>query len=332
MVADITQTQGTQVYMRVHDSDGQWRSSADELIDSFSIDVEQIPIGEETKPQVYSGTFGFAFSELSFRVECYTTHYYPYCDPGCVKTNNCTCMPGYAGPTCSYPVRNCKLANCPNNSRCERVRGQSLYTCTCLDGFVQIGDKCAEGSCNRDLCSGHGECEDYILGKVRCVCKLGYNGTQCETDIDDCEGVNCSGHRECLDKVNAYECSCDNRYFGTDCELSVCTSITCSRHGRCELADETGFKCYCDEGYTGSLCEREAGVCNCSDTQLCEQESGRCVCRPQYTGEQCQTPIGCLDVDCNGSGTCVLREDGSLGCDCYTGYTGDFCKHHALTS
>lgn len=191
----------------------------------------------------------------------------------------------------------------------------------CDPGFTgPICDITVE-DCLTANCTEHGIC----TANSTCECLRGFTGQYCETNINDCLNITCSGNRECVDGVGLYTCECLPGYHGQDCELQDdCTNITCSGHGRCELDNETGFKCLCEEGYTGSLCEREADVCNCSDTQLCVQD-GRCVCRPQYMGEQCQTLIGCLDVDCNGSGTCVVREDGSHGCDCHTGYTGDFC-------
>ena len=64
----ILLTQGLQVYTQVFDDDSG--TSENEFVDTFSIDVEQIPVGEETRPQVFTGTFGFAFIEMSFKVEC----------------------------------------------------------------------------------------------------------------------------------------------------------------------------------------------------------------------------------------------------------------------
>lgn len=55
------------------------------------------------------------------------------------------------------------------------------------------------------------------VGGYTCQCVLGYTGTQCQTDIDNCAGVNCSAsgaHRVCKDGLNSYTCACKDGYTG----------------------------------------------------------------------------------------------------------------------
>ncbi len=118
-------------YSAVHDAD---ILSTDEFIDRFEIDVERIPIGIESAPMQYNGSFGFAFVTLSFKVECFISHYFPDCLPdGCENRDNCVCFPGYTGQECKINIDKCQEAPCPENSVC--VDGVNSFTCRCLEGF-----------------------------------------------------------------------------------------------------------------------------------------------------------------------------------------------------
>jgi len=46
----------------------------------------------------------------------------------------------------------------------------------------------------------------------------GYEGDDCETDIDDCASVQCQNGGECIDDVNSYTCECARSFEGTSCE------------------------------------------------------------------------------------------------------------------
>ena len=39
-------------------------------------------------------------------------------------------------------------------------------------------------------------------------------------DIDDCRGQTCSGNGKCKDRVNGFECICDDGFKGKECETS----------------------------------------------------------------------------------------------------------------
>ena len=174
-----THIQKVQLFVEASDAD---YSSKDELIDRFSIDIDQIPIGEETAPMTYNGTFGFMSLVLSFTANCFISHYYPFCEPnGCQNYGNCSCIPGYGGPYCDIEINECEDADCTEGSVC--VDGIGSYTCKEVDSLDQeplqanVSTHCAEVNC-----SGNGRCM-ADSSSFMCVCEIGYTGELCETII-----------------------------------------------------------------------------------------------------------------------------------------------------
>lgn len=82
----------------------------------------------------------------------------------------------------------------------------------------------------------------YILTKIYsilrciCVCKLGFTGSRCETNIDDCAGVVCENGGTCVDQVGSYKCQCPLGYDGTQCQFKVvnCDVNPC-KNGNCVM-------------------------------------------------------------------------------------------------
>lgn len=44
----------------------------------------------------------------------------------------------------------------------------------------------------------------------------GFNGTNCEHNIDDCPGHQCANRGTCIDGVNTYNCQCPPEWTGTE--------------------------------------------------------------------------------------------------------------------
>lgn len=52
-----------------------------------------------------------------------------------------------------------------------------------------------------------GQCVDEV-SRYRCECEVGFNGTLCEHNIDDCVLHTCNNYSLCQDGINNYTCVC----------------------------------------------------------------------------------------------------------------------------
>jgi hypothetical protein len=72
------------------------------------------------------------------------------------------------------------------------------------------------GACDHGVCSFEGVCE----------CDEGFEGIDCEVDIDDCIDVDC-GHGTCVDGTAASTCACEEGWEGAGCDalqMPLCLS------------------------------------------------------------------------------------------------------------
>ena len=100
--------------------------------------------------------------------------------------------------------------------------------------------------------------QDVVNG-YECTCVVGFTGTNCETNINDCEGDPCV-NGDCVvsqyiqmhahgcillwcysilqDGIAMYICTCPAGWTGRNCEINIddCTSNPCQNGGTCTVS------------------------------------------------------------------------------------------------
>lgn len=65
-------------------------------------------------------------------------------------------------------------------------------------------------------CQNGGLCVDGV-NQYTCKCMIGFQGVNCEIDINECQSNPCSSNAICTTpQVNMYQCTCQNGYSGKD--------------------------------------------------------------------------------------------------------------------
>ena len=220
----------------------------------------------------------------------------------------CECIGGYFGDNCEYvvePIDLCSSGPCVSGN-C--TYGHNSYTCSCPAGRsgLQCEDESPPSSaCGSNPCQHGSECmgssSDYS-----CLCSPGFTGTNCETNIDECESNPCSSGI-CRDGLNGYLCECPtSQITGYNCEV------------------------VCPNGLMGNFCDVASLQCQnqCQNGGTCveNQDSFFCICPPMHTGTLCEQESTCDTVECFNGGTCSVLEDSSYGCICNDGFDGTNCQ------
>ncbi|XP_074054250.1 stabilin-1 isoform X2 [Macrotis lagotis] len=221
-----------------------------------------------------------------------------------------------------------------------------FYTCVkkieipdCCPGyFGTLCEPCPGGPGGN--CSGHGQCQDGLLGNGECRCHEGFHGTACEgCELGryglDCTGVCNCDHGICQDGLLGNgSCSCNVGWKGTYCDQEI-TASSCPE--KCDpFANCINGSCVCSAGYFGN------GT-RCSEIDPCAQNHGgcslhanctkvapgqrTCSCKDGYAGdgELCLEVNNCVikNGGCHAKAECVPTGPSQVACNCGPGYTGD---------
>ncbi|WAR06378.1 FBN1-like protein [Mya arenaria] len=293
--------------------------------------------------------------------ECNTT---TPCDSNSVCTNTpggyyCTCNAGFRLSTSNKtvclvtPPDACNATDCSGAVGCT-TNADSNARCFCNAGYSLIAEnntctdtnECDNGPCSQ-TCSNSEECPYPTFGEncestcrcgrganrcdsVRgCVCNSGWQGVNCDADIDECDTPNvCNdANKECANTIGSYTCSCRNVNECESDQLNTCEQTCTNSPG--------SFVCSCNTGYNvdpgnALRCvdydECDAGVSGCQ--QKCLNSVGRfsCECYFGYRlNEDRKTCYQVQDVcaaefpDFGCSHICKVENQQAF-CLCETGY------------
>ncbi|XP_077993791.1 cubilin-like [Glandiceps talaboti] len=177
------------------------------------------------------------------KVECTNRVGYHECGP---------CPAAYEGDgeTCRF-VGICSQNNggCYILATCTEVPalGDTYRTCTCPNGYTGNGfgsDGCElttpSTTCDDDPCV-NGYCQQQGFNYF-CVCDPGWNGQNCDNNVDECACNPCQNSGTCVDGVNGYSCTCASGYTGDNCEQQNqgCGGVLASETGTLSFPIEGG--------------------------------------------------------------------------------------------
>ncbi|XP_034117691.1 protein crumbs isoform X5 [Drosophila albomicans] len=244
----------------------------------------------------------------------------------------CKCQRGWMGRTCGNDVDECvQQPNICGNGICKNEKGS--YKCYCTPGFTGIHCDSDVDECLSHPCLHGATCHNKLFffkyGKHRilrqinayeCDCKPGYQGENCEIDIDECISNPCSNGSTCIDMINNFTCSCIPGMTGRICDIDIddCISAPCQNNGLC-IDELGGFHCNCSgTGYEGKNCELNIDECvsnPCTHGARCidQVKDYLCECHGGYKGKNCEQDINeCESNPCQYNSTCLERSNSTL--------------------
>eukprot|EP00808_Paulinella_micropora_P011920 g13953.t1 len=265
----------------------------------------------------------------------------------------CNCKTGYAGiKNCNTDINECASNPCSNGATCNDMVGQ--YTCTCPNGFTGSNCQTNINECANNPCPNSGACVDGIAtysclycgsspckngatcsdtgSGYTCACRPGYEGVNCDNNINECAGVTCQNGGTCVDGLNSYTCSCVLGYNGQHCEneINECSPNPCVNGGTC--TDRVNdYSCACVSGYEGKNCATNINDCPNNPSPcvngVCVDgvNAYSCTCQAGWSGTTCNVNINdCAPAPC-AQGTCTDQVNGYT-CTCEAGWTGADCN------
>jgi len=258
-----------------------------------------------------------------------------------VACYECECAYGFSGDNCEKDEDECMDSedgaymalkeSCHDQAFCVNVPGS--YECTCNAGWTGDGITCIDADdCEFSPCAHGGTCYDCGTLCFTCDCVVGWRGTTCGTDWNECiMGIHqCNDEATCANSPGSYDCRCDPGFTGDGFGEGF-TELEHTYHIGANTVTEISFKgCKdindCDPVlYDGPVLSPQ-GPCVkgvCTDVG---PNAYKCDCEAGYTDSECDMNInecgGLYKNDCHRFATCK-DTTGSYICTCNEGFTGN---------
>ncbi|KAH9523872.1 hypothetical protein Btru_047284, partial [Bulinus truncatus] len=262
---------------------------------------------------------------------------------------SCLCKSGY---TLKSDNKSCENINeCKESRRfCSQICTDTdgSFYCSCSAGYKLASDQTSCIACdppywgincaNMCQCSGQGTCNS-VSG---CVCDKGWEGTNCNKDIDECKQKPdvCPTLEICENKSPGFACLCPGGYErknGTCTDINECENIILNN---CDVNKENCYNyngkyaCNCKDGLSRNsvgLCEDidecKLGTHKCQHTCMNTEGSYNCRCFYGFTLSDNRLDcvqdkpvcVGLISINC--SQGCTLDDvTNAAKCFCYAGY------------
>lgn len=157
--------------------------------------------------------------------------------------------------------------------------------------------------CSPNPCKNGGECEDGF-NKYICRCVLGFTGTNCDEDVNECEHyqgteLGCQNGATCLNTFGDFHCICPANFQGVRCtvQFNDCKNASSQEicgNGECYDLPRTSsgvarYRCVCHQGFTkSSLANSNSETAPCDvDVDECATGVHRCSKSP---------PVACINT------------------------------------
>ena len=187
------------------------------------------------------------------------------------------------------------------------------------------------------------QAECIVRDSYQCECLVGWTGSHCESDIDECASYPCHDNAICIDMYNAFECTCRPGWTGWECDVDLdeCLSVPCYNRGVCRDSlddyriEYAIYQCTCQPGWGGYNCQINEDECissPCQNGGSCTDGIQRysCTCPTSYDGFDCENEFDeCYSAPCQNGGTCMDRP-ARYQCACTYQWGGDDCEKRAV--